>query len=438
LVSGVLPLLIASLVLCATATVLRMRGQEENARAQAAVNTLRVAASVSERMDDAAARRAMQAALGPDNRIHLLELRRPDGTPIVVGLATNRAPVRTHRVTATIAAGELTAIFDWQSPYRQRSMTAWFGGAMGLGLVLLAALSNWCQQLQVIRPLEAVAARLERLGQPLDGTETSTPRSGIAEIDRIGDRVASLYDRDSPLAGNIRHSRFMASVGHHFRQPLQALQLFIAGLQPGAGSRERAALAQMRGSVGTMTRLLDGLVELSRFDAGVVKAQSVAFLASDIFVREYAGLGQLATRRNVELIWHGGGTLIHSDPVLLGALLHRLACNAIDHAPNGRVLIAARRHGDIVRLEVRDNGIGIDATQHDRIFDEFVQLGPADERPGYGLGLAIAHRIAAVLGSRIEVRSEPGRGSNFWIDLRGAVARQRPGRSVHAMFRKAG
>jgi len=187
-----------------------------------------------------------------------------------------------------------------------------------------------------------------------------------------------------------------------------------------------------------MTRLLDGLVELSRFDAGIVKAQTVAFLASDVFVREYASLGQQAGQRDVELVWHGGGTLIHSDPALLAALVHRLASNAIASAPHGRVLIAVRRRGDGVRLEIRDNGVGIDATQHGRIFDEFVQFNAAvDGTTGYGLGLAIAQRIAAVLGSRIGVRSEPGRGSTFWIDLRGAAVHHRPGNPVHAVFRQA-
>jgi signal transduction histidine kinase len=440
LVSGVLPLLIAALVLAVTTTVLRMHALEEQTRAHAAIDTIQIAASLPAGLDDRALRKSLQDALDRTEGMHLLELHRPNGALIVVGAQSGRAPIHNHRAATVTPIGELTAVFDGRSLHGQLRMTAWAGAAMVFGLFVLGFLVMWCQTVRVARPLDAIADQLARLGRPnADAVATEPMHSGIAEIDRLGEGIAALYDRESPLAGTLRLNRFLTMVGHHFRQPLQALQLFIAGLQPGAGTRERAVLGQMRTSVATMTRLLDGLVELSRFDAGIVKAQSLAFLASDVFVREYASLGQQAGQRDVDLVWHGGGTLIHSDPVLLAALVHRLASNAIASAPHGRVLVAVRRRGDGVRLEIRDNGVGIDAAQHGRIFDEFVQFhATADGTTGYGLGLAIAQRIAGVLGSRIGVRSEPGRGSTFWIDLRGAAARHRPGNPVHAVFRQAG
>src|SRR6202012_696558 len=97
----------------------------------------------------------------------------------------------------------------------------------------------------------------------------------------------------------------------------------------------------------------------------------------------------------------------------------QLASNAIANAPEGRVLIAARRRGQAIRIEVRDNGPGIAVIHQQRIFEEFVQLqaSESDRRGGYGLGLAIPERLARLLGTRIGLRSEPGRGSTFWFDL---------------------
>jgi signal transduction histidine kinase len=90
------------------------------------------------------------------------------------------------------------------------------------------------------------------------------------------------------------------------------------------------------------------------------------------------------------------------------------------------VLIAARRIDDGVRMEVRDNGTGIPAIHQQRIFEEFVQLqGDGDRRDGYGLGLAIATRLAKALETDIRLRSEPGRGSTFWFELSRVPALER-------------
>jgi len=91
-------------------------------------------------------------------------------------------------------------------------------------------------------------------------------------------------------------------------------------------------------------------------------------------------------------------------------------------------MVAARWSPHGVRIEVRDNGVGIAAIHQQRIFEEFVQLhGDGERREGYGLGLSIAMRVAQVLGTRIGLRSEPGRGSAFWFELPCLPANERQG-----------
>jgi signal transduction histidine kinase len=101
---------------------------------------------------------------------------------------------------------------------------------------------------------------------------------------------------------------------------------------------------------------------------------------------------------------------------------------AINATPaGGRVLLAARVRGERIRIEVRDSGIGISPVHQPRVFDEFFQVGnpERDHRKGFGLGLAIVSRLAALLGGRVELRSRLHGGSCFRIDLPRATAGKR-------------
>jgi two-component system, sensor histidine kinase len=105
--------------------------------------------------------------------------------------------------------------------------------------------------------------------------------------------------------------------------------------------------------------------------------------------------------------------------VQLHRIVANLLMNAISYTLGGTIMLCARRHGNAVRIEVRDTGIGIPASEHEAIFQEFYQLAnpERDRRKGLGLGLAIAKRIATQLGHTLVMRSAPGRGSTFGVVL---------------------
>src|SRR5690606_3491097 len=115
----------------------------------------------------------------------------------------------------------------------------------------------------------------------------------------------------------------------------------------------------------------------------------------------------------------GSSHFIDSDPVLLYRILQNFTANAVRYTARGRVLIGARRQGAQVRIEVADSGIGIAAEQIPLIFQEFTQLGnpERDRGKGLGLGLAIVERLARLLDAAVGVRSQPGRGSIFWVTV---------------------
>ena len=103
-------------------------------------------------------------------------------------------------------------------------------------------------------------------------------------------------------------------------------------------------------------------------------------------------------------------------------LLRNLLDNAIRYTERGTVLVAFRRRGPHVRIQVWDTGVGIPVDQYTEIFREFHQLGnpQRDRAQGVGLGLAIVTRLAGLLHTRVEVRSQLGRGSVFWFDIQAA------------------
>jgi anti-sigma regulatory factor (Ser/Thr protein kinase)/CheY-like chemotaxis protein len=142
---------------------------------------------------------------------------------------------------------------------------------------------------------------------------------------------------------------------------------------------------------------------------------------------------QAARQAGVELHCQAGVHAVFTDAGMLGGLLGRLLDNALKAAPQGgRVLLAARVRGDCIRIEIRDNGIGIAPIHQPRVFDEFFQVGNSerDHRKGFGLGLSIVSRLAALLGSRVELHSRLHGGSCFWLDLPRASVMQRPPRAL--------
>jgi CheY-like chemotaxis protein len=111
--------------------------------------------------------------------------------------------------------------------------------------------------------------------------------------------------------------------------------------------------------------------------------------------------------------------VLHTDSVLLERVLGNFISNALRYTPRGSVSVRCRDSGATVRIEVADTGVGIPREEHERVFDEFYQLGnpERDRRKGLGLGLATVKRMAQLLGCRVGVDSAPGRGSVFSVEV---------------------
>ena len=238
---------------------------------------------------------------------------------------------------------------------------------------------------------------------------------------RIREATASLAAKmDMAERANQAKSRFFAAASHDLRQPLHALSLFVAALKARNQQPETQTLIDnIEASTAAMELLFNALLDISRLDAGAIEARPVHFPLQKMLRDLDQQFSALADEKGLRLRFRPCNTTLYSDPLLIERILVNLIANAIRYTDDGGVLVACRRRGRMVRLSVIDTGRGIQPDQQESVFHEFVQLhNPARDRSkGLGLGLAIVSRLGRLLGHRVNLRSHPGHGSVFSIDV---------------------
>lgn len=228
---------------------------------------------------------------------------------------------------------------------------------------------------------------------------------------------------------NLSKTRFLASASHDLRQPLHALGLFSAALHEkltDPSSREIVGNISM--SVEALENQFNALLDISKLDAGAVQAKFYDFRLNDLFDRIRVDFTSPAEERGLRLHIRPCRQAVHSDPILVERMLRNLVSNAVRYTRQGGVLVGCRKRGEKVSIEVWDTGIGIAPEEMGRIWEEFYQVGnpERDRQKGLGLGLATVHRLTALLETRVEVDSRPGRGSVFRFALPVATLAEPP------------
>jgi signal transduction histidine kinase len=219
---------------------------------------------------------------------------------------------------------------------------------------------------------------------------------------------------------NLAKSKFLAAASHDLRQPVQSLMLFFAALEHHQRSEEvRPILEGMEQSLAGLTLLLDGLLDASRLDAGVVVPEPREVPVGPLIARLLAEYAPAATAKGLRLRAVPTGVVVRTDPALLERILRNFIQNALRYTAAGGIVIGCRRRGEQVRIAVVDSGHGIPADLQEAVFEEFFQIDnpERDRTKGLGLGLAIVRRLADLLGHPLGVRSIVGKGSSFFVDL---------------------
>ena len=268
---------------------------------------------------------------------------------------------------------------------------------------------------------------LELRGQPLPGGGYVTSYSDVTDYKRVERELREINEtleqrvaertREAEAAQESR-SRFLTAVSHDVLQPLNAARLFASALREAPPGEEQRRLAErIDTSLRAAEELLDGLLDVSRLDAGALRPEIGDFDAGELLRQLATQSAPMAAARNIELRLHAPPLVVRSDRRLLRRVLQNFLANALRYTPSGRIVLAARRRGDQVALQVWDTGSGIPEHHMQQIYDEFHRYEqPFDwDGRGLGLGLSICQRISHLLGHTLDARSTVGRGSMFSI-----------------------
>jgi signal transduction histidine kinase len=225
-------------------------------------------------------------------------------------------------------------------------------------------------------------------------------------------------------------SHFLASASHDLRQPLHALNLFVAQLQTKKKPAERSRLvSRIDAAVASMNELFEALLDMTKLEAGILQANPAEFAVQRLLDRIETTFAELAEKKGLGLRVVPCRAWVRSDPILLERILFKLVSNAVRYTTRGGVVVGCRRRATQLRIDVCDTGEGLPKDQRQSIFSEFYQLAnPApDRKAGLGLGLAIVDRLGRLLRHPVQLESHLGRGSRVSVlvplaaELRGAV-----------------
>ncbi|MEI7841627.1 MAG: hybrid sensor histidine kinase/response regulator [Gallionellaceae bacterium] len=224
---------------------------------------------------------------------------------------------------------------------------------------------------------------------------------------------------------NSDKSRFLASASHDLRQPLQALMLFSDALQDKAQEKEVKHLAgQIGKSVNALVEMFDELLDVSKLEAGIVEVRWQNFALQPLLDRLYVDLAPLAQAKALNFEMPSCDDIVYSDSFLLDRILRNLISNAIRYTDLGTVAVQISAHENKFRFSVMDTGVGISPEALPHIFEEYFQIDNQhrDRRKGLGLGLSIVRRVEGLLGCKIEVASQLGKGSMFSFEIQSGDA----------------
>jgi signal transduction histidine kinase len=325
----------------------------------------------------------------------------------------------------------------------------WTTLAATSGVLLLAFYLVYLASRSIVNPIKALSDTVRRIGEGQLDTRISL-NTHVRELDvlakglnestahlqaertnlehRIAEATRALREKKEE-AERASHgkSHFLAVASHDLRQPLHALGLYVAELKRRVpGSEQQHLVEQVDHSIEALSSLLNGLLDISKLDAGAVETQMQPCDLAAMLVRVASDFRMLANQRNIRLIVRPFYGFVVSDPQLLERMLINLVSNAIRYTrQDGCVLIACRKRDARLRIEVRDNGVGISEDDQANIFCEFFQVTQShhggknglDANKGLGLGLSIVEHLAKLLGCRIELRSKPGEGSVFAFEV---------------------
>jgi Na+/proline symporter/signal transduction histidine kinase/CheY-like chemotaxis protein len=243
--------------------------------------------------------------------------------------------------------------------------------------------------------------------------------SRTAELELLNQQLAAakLQLEEQTASKN----RFFAAASHDLLQPFNAAALFCGLIREKSTDGQVQQLAKdLAASLNSAEELLAGILELTKLDAGVIKAQKAPVAVTTLLDQIAREAGLISTGKPIRFRYRPSRLWVETDSRLLRRVVQNLVANALRYTPQGKILLGCRRchwqSQPAVRIEVWDTGIGISPEEQQRIFQEF-QQGKQANNQGLGIGLAISQRISDLLQHPLSLYSVPGRGSCFAVTV---------------------
>ena len=281
--------------------------------------------------------------------------------------------------------------------------------------------------------LGALSRTLRQMGAEIEDRERNLKdwNANLSEIvnQRTADLEAAAVDaqraREEAENANRTKSAFLANMSHELRTPMNAIigysEMLIEDLEDSGQSEMTEDLRKIHSSGKHLLGLINDILDLSKIEAGRMTLFNETFDVARVITEVKDTVQPLVTRNSNQLKLEFGPGLgvMHSDLTKFRQILFNLLSNASKFTEQGEIRLRVHRERDGLTFSVRDSGIGMTAEQLGKIFEAFTQADASTTRKygGTGLGLAITKRFCEMLGGSISVRSEPGAGSEFTVQL---------------------
>jgi len=245
----------------------------------------------------------------------------------------------------------------------------------------------------------------------------------VSAARKKSDEELQQAEQEADRAKNAK-SRFLETASNDMRHQLHTLGLLNGALRKTVKEPKAQKMFAMQGeALAHLSDLLNSLLELGKIESGDVELKIDDIPIQEVFRQLQDEFEGQAQTKGLQLHFDSQTEVARSDRMLLTRVIRILISNAIRYTKLGVVNVNCRREADGLKITVQDSGIGIAPDQLARIFDEFyrVDIDPVEKNGGLGLGLTIVERSVNLLGAKVEVQSELGKGSRFAIGVPSAV-----------------